>query len=218
MKQQIIVVSHCFFNDAAKLKNQNPSELSEERRLKRTFLKQMLSQGIEMIQLPCPEFLLYGSNRWGHACSQFDTPHFRKECRRMLEPVVMQLEEYAACPDRYEILGIIGFDGSPSCGVNFTYDGEWGGELGDGSSLSPVLHTLKKINAPGIFMRVLKEMLHEKHLQIKIYSMDTFAAITKGSSHQDSAKVDLSLTGQPGTVRRDAPSGSSADSDRLSIL
>lgn len=176
MIQKIIVVSHCFLNDAAKLRNQDKEELAAERAAKRNFLLHALTEEYEMIQLPCPELLLYGSRRWGHAASQFDTPHFRKEARRMLEPIVMQLEEYAAYPDRYEILGIIGIDGSPSCGVDYTYDGEWGGEFGSGAAIPAILDSLRKVNKPGIFMRILKEMLHEKHLCVRFYSIDTFMA------------------------------------------
>ena len=117
MKQKILFVSHCFLNDAAKLKHQNLEAQQSERISKRAFLKQILDSDIELIQLPCPEFLLYGSNRWGHAVSQFDTPFFRKEAERMLEPFVMQIEEYLSSPERFELLGIVGIDGSPSCGV-----------------------------------------------------------------------------------------------------
>ena len=93
MRQKILFVSHCFLNDAAKLKHQNLEAQQSERISKRAFLKQILDSDIELIQLPCPEFLLHGSNRWGHAVSQFDTPFFRKETERMLEPVLMQIEE-----------------------------------------------------------------------------------------------------------------------------
>ena len=198
MKQQIIVVSHCFLNDAVKLRNQEPAAMEEERRLKRAFINQMLSQGIEFLQLPCPEFILYGSSRWSHASSQFDNPHFRKEARKMLEPVVMQLEEYNAHPDRYEILGILGIDGSPSCGVNYTFDGNWGGEFSDGPSLKNTLDSLKKVPEPGIFMDTLKEMLHEKHLPVKLYSLDTFTTRIEPSSAADASELDLSLSGHKG--------------------
>ena len=104
MKQKIVIVSHCFLNDAAKLRNQDAADMEQERTKKRSFLRELLERGIEVIQLPCPEFILYGCNRWGHAASQFDTPHFRQEARNMLLPIVMQLEEYAAYPDRYDIL------------------------------------------------------------------------------------------------------------------
>lgn len=175
MKQQILIVSHCFLNDGAKLKYQAPEEQTFERNQKRTFLKKLLENDVEIIQLPCPEFILYGSNRWGHAASQFDTPFFKKESKKMLEPLVLQLQEYASYPERYEILGIVGIDGSPSCGVNFTYDGDWGGEFSNHPHLENTIRNLQKTQKPGIFMSVLKEMLHEQNLTVPLYSLETFS-------------------------------------------
>lgn len=126
------------------------------------------------MQLPCPEFLLYGSRRWGHASSQFDTPFFRKECEKMLEPFVMQWKEYSAFPDRFEIIGIVGIDGSPSCGINATYDGDWGGEFQDMDRVKKAVGTLKRKERSGIFMEVLKEMMEKEELYIPMYSMKTF--------------------------------------------
>ena len=168
MKQKIVIVSHCFLNDAAKLRNQDAADMEQERTKKRSFLKELLEQGIEVLQLPCPEFILYGCNRWGHAASQFDTPHFRQEARNMLLPIVMQLEEYAAYPDRYDILGVYGINGSPSCGVDYTYDGDWGGELGGKDAPCQ----LDKAYRPGIFMDVFAKLLEERHLSIKFYTLD----------------------------------------------
>lgn len=174
MKQKIVIVSHCFFNDASKLSHQNREEQEAERKEKRIFLQKLLQQGAEIMQLPCPEFLLYGSRRWGHASSQFDTPFFRKECEKMLEPFVMQWKEYRAFPDRFEIIGIVGIDGSPSCGINATYDGDWGGEFQDMDRVKKAVGTLKRKERSGIFMEVLKEMMEKEELYIPMYSMKTF--------------------------------------------
>ena len=57
MKQKIVIVSHCFLNDAAKLRNQDAADMEQERTKKRSFLRQLLERGIEVIQLPCPEFI-----------------------------------------------------------------------------------------------------------------------------------------------------------------
>lgn len=174
MRQKILFVSHCFFNDGAKLKNQNLTEMEKERKEKREFLKKILDAGIEIIQLPCPEFILYGTNRWGHAASQFDTAFFRKESRKMLEPFLLQIEEYSFYPEKFEIIGIVGIDGSPSCGVNFTYDGEWGGEFSGNKNLSDTLASLKREKKQGVFMRILKDMLTEKGYEIAFYSLEDF--------------------------------------------
>ena len=175
MKQKILFVSHCFLNDAAKLKNQNLKDQQLERNAKRAFLKQALDYDIELIQLPCPEFILYGCNRWGHAASQFDTPFFHKESRRLLEPFVMQIKEYVSAPERFEVLGVLGIDGSPSCGVNYTYDGSWGGELTTNPNLEKSLHSLSKADYPGIFMKVFQQILKEYSLDIPFFSLETFS-------------------------------------------
>ena len=172
MKQKILFVSHCFLNDGAKLKNQNLSEMERERKNKREFLKKILDADIEIIQLPCPEFILYGPNRWGHAMSQFDTAFFRKESRKMLEPFLLEIEEYSSYPEKFEIIGIVGIDGSPSCGVNFTYDGEWGGEFCGNTNLANTLSSLKREEKQGVFMRVFQDMLIEQGYEIAFYSME----------------------------------------------
>lgn len=172
MRQKILFVSHCLFNDGTKLKNQNPTEMEEERREKRKLLHALLDAGIELVQLPCPEFILYGANRWGHASSQFDTAFFRNESKNMLKPFLLQMEEYSSHPERFEILGIVGINGSPSCGVRFTYDGEWGGEFSGNPHLRDTLASLKKEEKPGVFMKVFMEMLEERGYKIPFYSFE----------------------------------------------
>lgn len=172
MKEQILFVNHCFLNDATKLKFRAEESQSRERQKKRTILHNLLDNNIEIIQLPCPEFIIYGSNRWGHASTQFDTPHFRETSRKMLKPFVMQIQEYLQNPDRFEIIGVVGINGSPSCGVNFTYAGEWGGELSN-PKLSETLEKIEKVESPGIFMEVFQEMLAEKDITLPFYAIET---------------------------------------------
>ncbi len=175
MKQKILFISHCILNNATKLKYPNLEEQQSEHTAKKTFLKHILDNDIELIQLPCPEFLLYGSNRWGHAASQFNTPFFRKEAKHLLEPFVMQIEEYLSSPERFEILGIVGIDGSPSCGVHYTYDGDWGGELTTNLNLIESIHALKKTSEPGIFIDVFQNLLKARSFHIPFFSLETFS-------------------------------------------
>lgn len=179
MRQKILFVQPLFFERCGKIKHQNLEAQQSERISKRAFLKQILDSDIELIQLPCPEFLLYGSNRWGHAVSQFDTPFFRKETERMLESFVMQIEEYLSSPERFELLGIVGIDGSPSCGVHSTYDGDWGGELTGIPDLTESIQTLKKVRHSGIFMEVFQKLLEERCLNVPFFSIETFSISTK---------------------------------------
>ena len=157
----------------------------KEREEKRKFLHRILEMGIEVIQLPCPEFWLYGSNRWGHAASQFDTPFFRQQVKKMLGSYVLQWKEYKTYQKRFEILGIVGIDGSPSCGVNYTYDGEWGGEFSGNPDIGGMLKTIKKEEKSGIMIQVLKEMMREEQIDIPLYSMETLQQVLDGKNKKE---------------------------------
>jgi len=87
------------------------------------FLKQ---GGCVVEQLPCPEMLYLGVNRWWHTRDQYDTPGFRRHCRRLAKMVADLMEYYLR---RGLAIVLIGVDGSPSCGVNLTgRNPYWGGE------------------------------------------------------------------------------------------
>lgn len=65
-----------------------------EEQLRREVLREAVDSGVQLLQLPCPEFVMYGSLRWGHTYEQFDNTFYRSRCRELLEPVVQQLKEY----------------------------------------------------------------------------------------------------------------------------
>lgn len=172
--KKILFVSHCLLNTAAKVVMYNDREMAEEEALRLRFLKKALAAGVQFVQLPCPEFLLYGRRRWGHVSEQFDTPYFRAECRRMLRDVVLQLREYLAGSDRFEVLGVVGIDGSPSCGVDYTCFGDWGGNLGDRADLAEVVATARLGRGAGILMDELQKMLAEEKISVRFTGL--FAA------------------------------------------
>lgn len=160
--QKIVFVSHCLLNTASKVVLYNKEEMEAEEALRRRFLQKALDNGIQLIQLPCPEFTLYGSRRWGHVSDQFANPFFRQHCRKILKPILDQLEEYLANDERFAILGIVGIDGSPSCGVDYTCYGDWYGSFEGRSDLDETLQTAELGRGEGIFMQELKKMLKER--------------------------------------------------------
>lgn len=161
------MVSHCLLNTASKLKSFKTDEMEAEEELRRKVLHAAIDEGVQILQLPCPEYLQYGFKRWGHTYDQFNNPFFRNRCREMLMPVILQLEEYVKNSEEFEIIGILGVDGSPSCGVKYTCRAEWGGEF-SGRDVSDVLQSCHLEKGNGVFMEVLKEMLHEKKMDLKI--------------------------------------------------
>lgn len=165
MARKILVVSHCLLNTAAKVRRYDRGKSSAEERLRLKTARRALTRGVQLLQLPCPEILTYGGRRWGHVYEQFDHPFFRKRCREMLEPVCGQLLCYAQ-DGEIDLLGVLGIDGSPSCGVKYTCRGEWGGEL-SGRDLAPVVSSVRLAPGRGVFMEEFGKLLAENGLKLR---------------------------------------------------
>lgn len=173
--KKILFVSHCILNTASKVVLYNQEEIEAEESLRKTFVKEAIEKNIQLIQLPCPEFTLYGAKRWGHVSNQFDNVFFRSHCRKILTPVIEQLKEYLANEDFFEVLGFVGIDGSPSCGVDYTCRGNWYGSFGCRKGLDEVLADCHLEKSPGVLMAVLLEMLSEEHLHDRIVVSSLYA-------------------------------------------
>jgi len=173
--KKIVFVSHCILNIASKVVLYNQEEMDAEEALRKKFMHQAIDNDIQLIQLPCPEFTLYGAKRWGHVSNQFDNVFFRSHCRKLLEPIIEQLMEYLANEDRFEVLGIVGIDGSPSCGVDYTCKGNWYGSFEGRTNLRETLADCRLVKGSGVLMSVLREMLKEKHLDDRITVTSLFA-------------------------------------------
>lgn len=93
-------------NTASKVERFKEESVRSEEQLRREVLREAVDSGVQLLQLPCPEFVMYGSLRWGHTYEQFDNTFYRSRCRELLEPVVQQLKEYMADKERFRILGI----------------------------------------------------------------------------------------------------------------
>lgn len=169
--KKIVFVSHCLLNTASKVVLFNQQEIAAEEALRIRFLNRAIENGVQIIQLPCPEFTLYGADRWGHVSNQFDNVFFRKHCRKLLEPIIEQLKEYLAKDQRFEVLGIVGIDGSPSCGVDYSCSGQWFGSFEGRSDINETLETAALSAGRGIYMDELVKMLDEEDLKIKLTSL-----------------------------------------------
>lgn len=118
---RILLVSHCLLNPYSQVKGRRtPKETA------RLAVSRAVMAGVGLFQLPCPEFTFEGPDRWSKSYQQYDTVFFRRHCKTLLEPVLEQLREYVA--DGTRLLGVIGVEGSPSCGAYQIGTAEgWGG-------------------------------------------------------------------------------------------
>ncbi|WP_425447899.1 CD3072 family TudS-related putative desulfidase [Dethiothermospora halolimnae] len=158
--KKVILLSHCVLNEKSKVKKSEinpPGDISN-------FLNILLEKEIGIIQLPCPELTCYGLKRWGHVKEQFDTIHYRKHCRNLFNIYLDQLKEYIK--NDYEIVALIGIEGSPTCGIYKSCTGEWMGEIGSNESLPEMLSTIKLSNTSGILMEEIKCILDKNNIEI----------------------------------------------------
>ncbi|MDX9917618.1 MAG: hypothetical protein RBT15_06315 [Gudongella sp.] len=163
--KKIILVSHCILNANSKVEG-----LSQYQGIIKELVDLIDEKKLGVMQLPCPEMIVYGIKRWGHVKEQFDTLFYRENCREMLKPIVWQLKSYI--DTGYEIVGVIGIDGSPSCGVNFTCSGDWEGDSSSKDDLDHKIKDLKEIEAPGVFMEEFQKYLSEYNIDIKFTAID----------------------------------------------
>ena len=164
--KRIIILTHCILNANAKVHG-----LSTYPAVMVSLVNFFIEQDIAIIQLPCPEMAIYGIQRWGHVKEQFDTLHFRESCVQMLKNIVGQIKNYK--DNGYEVLGIIGINGSPSCGVTKTCSsGAWFGDFLDKENTWEKIETLNMIDEMGVFIEELVKLLRKHEIQIPLWAID----------------------------------------------
>lgn len=164
--RKLCLISHCLLNCNAKVEGpcRRKGPLKE-------VIYALIEKDYGIIQLPCPEMTYYGMRRWGHVREQFDNPFFRKHCRRILEPVIEQLQDYLA--NNYTLDCVVAINGSPSCGLDFTCSSDkWLGELSKWDSLDCIKQSLQYKQEVGVFMQELINMLKENNINTEFIGIN----------------------------------------------
>ena len=164
-EKKIVLVVHCILNVNAKVEGIAPSKAGVEE-----LVIGLMRQGYGIIQLPCVEQDMCGIRRWGQVKEQLDHPNFRQRCHTLLMPILNQVDDFIQ--NGYSVCGIVGLDGSPSCGVELTCSGEWYGEIGEGFHVLEKANTLQMVPKSGVMMDVLKSMLKERNITIPFLAVD----------------------------------------------
>lgn len=168
--KRLVVVSHCILNQNTVVKPYG-KDMTEFL----PFVKECFDKNIGIIQLPCPEFQLYGPRRWGHVKDQFEHQGFIEESKKMLEPIVNQIIDYKR--NGYEVLKVYGIKYSPSCGVKKTCRSNWSGETSCYKDLDDIQSRVKLVNESGIFIEIFKEMLKEKNIELIFEDIDDWGGL-----------------------------------------
>ncbi len=142
--KEIRVVAHCLLNPSTRVKGLKVLKFHHE------------DKG-PLVQLPCPEALYMGLDRWAVTRNQMDVPEFRRFCRALIIHYADLLEMLAKKGLRIKIVGVAG---SPSCGVCTTSSGYTGGQVRECE------HT--HVSGRGIFMEELMEEMGRRGVKVMV--------------------------------------------------
>ncbi len=121
--KRIVLVAHCVLNQNAKIDQcaHYPGAMKE-------VVEAIVTSGAGVVQMPCPELLCLGLDRQvdpsatrtvesedDRVALRMHEPDVRARCAGMARDLAAQVEEYRK--HGFEIAGVIGINGSPTCGV-----------------------------------------------------------------------------------------------------
>ncbi|HEY7446307.1 MAG TPA: hypothetical protein VH701_28050 [Vicinamibacterales bacterium] len=157
-----------------------------------------LEHGIGIVQLPCPEEHAWGGvlKRWllgfygADASLSFRLRaalfplmlfYTRREYRKLARQVANQIQDYLA--SGFEVLGVIGVDGSPSCGLQTTMNLERAfvqvGRLQPVATAADVTAIVRgnAIGGRGLFVALLEKELRRRSLKVPFAAHDLMAEL-----------------------------------------
>jgi predicted secreted protein len=152
--KKVVFVAHCLLNQNAKIDRcaRYPGAMRE-------IAEFLVRSGAGIVQMPCPELLHLGLDRQAdpRLPSTIESEDTRvalrmresaaaSACGRLADDIVHQVREYLE--NGFEVLGIIGINGSPACGVETNWFAN------------------EEPPGPGVFIRALQERLLRHGVQL----------------------------------------------------
>ena len=95
----------------------------------------------------------------------------------------MPSDHYRSVIAGYRFVGVIGIDGSPSCGVDITCSGDFRDEISQIEQLDKVIDSLQSIDESGVFMEEFKKLLSAYNIELP------FIGINENNVYESIEKV-----------------------------
>lgn len=196
--KKVMFVSHCILNENTRylggaFRRGCVDELVDE------FQK----EGVGIVQMKCPEQKAWGGVLKKRILRVFGSretllyklkgiylPFFmwntRRVYRKIAREVTAEIKDY--CDSNFDVTGIVGVAGSPSCGVNTTLDVEKSVEYLAGTSIDDLNREKMNqfgikgclIKGNGLFIRALKDELKKENIKIRFYEHDSISEMNGG--------------------------------------
>lgn len=145
---KIVVVSHCILNVHSLEDN-----LAIYPGLEEEIIQLLISSGVGIFQLPCPEMDLFRISRKPLPKEAYQGSKVRTHYKSLASKVVKQLKEFTK--KGYNIVAVIGAEGSPSCGIHRV--GKWLNHIPKSERQFP--RDVVFIEGRGVFMEELEKEL-----------------------------------------------------------
>ena len=149
----LVFVAHCVLNQ-----NARDAGTADFPAMMKPLVNELATRNIAVIQLPCPELMVLGLRRARDSSplqtirERLETAESHARLGYLVEQVVYQIRDYQA--QGFRILGILGKNGSPTCGVRTTS------------------RIIGSPDSEGVFIRLLKQRLEAEGLNICIKGID----------------------------------------------
>lgn len=160
--RKIIFVSSCLLNV-----NNKVMGLSRYSSACKEVVDTLINNDFGIMQMPCPETLYSGVNRWWQTKNLYKNVGFIRHCRSLASQMVDYIENYGHVG--YKVSAIISCNGSPTCGVTLT---SWGNNWGGEPSI-PLNYEDTLIEGMGIYTEELVKEIECRHFPVpKMYGIN----------------------------------------------
>jgi len=149
---KIVVVSHCILNV-----HSLEDGLAIYTGLEEDVIKVLISMGVGIFQIPCPEMELSGIFRKPLPKESYEHSTIRKKYKELAQAISDQLTWYKK--KNYEIVAVLGAEGSPTCGISWV--GRWKDPVKKGRFPDDVIF----VEGMGVFMEEFKQILKTKGIK-----------------------------------------------------
>lgn len=145
---RVVFLSHCMLNQNARIVHEGDFPAMFE-----PLIDYLKEKQVGLIQMPCIELYVLGLGRFDVRVGM-ESPAGMKRLKRLIDDQIFTMREYLF--QGFEIVGILGKQGSPSCGVTRTW---LDGIQQDGE---------------GVWIRELKKRLEAEKLDIPVHGVADF--------------------------------------------
>ncbi|WP_313755737.1 CD3072 family TudS-related putative desulfidase [Tissierella sp.] len=108
--KRVVFISHCILNQ-----NTVVYPLARAKGAYKEIIQEIVSKGIGIHQLPCPEYRHLGLKRKPMDKLEYDTKEYRSLCKHISQDTINMMKEYLE--NDCKVIGLIGINESPTCSI-----------------------------------------------------------------------------------------------------